>query len=493
MDEMKKSDSLIVVTKGTNKGASASAESLERRGGTKGNSIHGSTRQTQSWERVSQAVERVRIASKRGKEKMNCLLPHVHYDSLYVAYFDLKKKASAGVDHMTWDEYGRNLKENLEDLVNRIHTGAYRAMPVLRVEIPKPDGGTRYLGIPVLEDKIVQKAVGTLLNAVYEEKFLGLSYGFRPERSAHDALDALAYGIERKKISYIIDADIRSYFDSVERELLVEFLEHEIGDKRLIRLIRKWLNCGVMDQGLFTDSGFGTPQGAVISPLLSNVYLHYVLDLWANNWRNDHAKGDMILIRYADDFVAGFQHKAEADKFLSDLKDRFQKFSLEIHPGKTRLIEFGRFAASNRIQRGQGRPETFDFLGFTHFCTITRKGRFRIGRKPISKRVSRKLQALREQLKKLVYKMDQADIARWLGRVLKGWSNYFAVPGTIEQLLKFRRALRNIWMKYIRRRSQRGSRFSWERLERFINIFWPRTRIVHPWPTARFAMRHNLK
>ncbi len=354
--------------------------------------------------------------------------------------------------------------------------------------------GHKTLGCPGLEDKIVQKAVvDSILSPIYEEHFLGYSYGFRPGRGAHNALDALAYGIERRKISYILDADIKSYFDSVDRKTLIRFLKHLIGDERLIRLFEKWLKCGVLSQGVLEDTGRGTVQGSNISPIFANIYLHYVLDLWMQKWRKDHATGDMIFVRYADDFVVGFQYKGEAERFLNDLKRRLKEFSLEIHPGKTRLIEFGRFANANCRRRGLGHSETFDFLGFTHFCVRTRKGGFRIGRKPISKRVCRTLQHLKLSLRKRVYTRDLAECAKWLGLVIKGWLNYFAVPGSTVYLRKFICAIRSAWMKAIRRRSQRGRRFSWKRLDRMIRLFWPRISIRHPWPTDRFAMRYHLK
>ena len=490
---VKKSDSPIRAMKRANKEPSGSAESLEQRGETKGNSISQSIHRTQCRERVSQAAERVRLAAGRKDGQMTALLHHVSADALMVAYLNLKREASAGVDRITWREYGENLEENLKELHQRVHSNAYRASPVLRVEIPKSDGGTRPLGVTALEDKIVQKTVvDSILSHIYEEHFLGLSYGFRPGRGAHDALDALAYGIERKKVNWILDADIKSYFDSVDRKTLVLFLEHLIGDKRIIRLIQKWLKSGVMLKDTLTDTGRGTPQGSCISPMLSNIYLHYVLDLWFQKWRKDKAKGDVIMVRYADDFVVGFQHKSEAESFLKDLKFRFKKFSLELHPEKTRLVEFGQLAEVNRRQRGQGRPETFKFLGFTHFCTTTRTKSFRLGRKPISKRVSRTFQRLKEILRKRVYKGDLWECGKWLGKVVNGWLNYYAVPGSMKSLNKFVLGVKKIWMVCIRRRSQRAY-FTWERLQKMTEILWPRVTIRHPWPDRRAAERYNLR
>ena len=270
---------------------------------------------------------------------------------------------------MTWERYAEGLEDRLIDLHDRVHSGAYRATPVRRVKLPKPDGGVRPLGIASLEDKIVQRAVvDTILNPIFEEGFCEFSYGFRPGKSAHDALDFLAWGIERRKINYIVDADIRAFFDTVDRDWLVTFLEHRIADKRVIRLIIKWLNAGVLGDGVLSDTLKGTPQGAVISPILANIYLHYVLDLWTEKrWEPQEARGETLIVRYADDFVAGFQYRGDATRFLRDLGDRLRKFGLSLHPDKTRLVEFGRFAEERRRRRGEGRPETFDFLGFTHY------------------------------------------------------------------------------------------------------------------------------
>ena len=323
---------------------------------------------------MEQATQRVRSAARRVKEPLTALLHHVSEEALYVAFMELRRTAAVGVDRRTWHDYEEKLGENLQLLYGKIHRGAYRGLPIRRVNIPKPDGGTRPLGVMALEDKIVQKAmVDRVLTPIYEELFLGFSYGFRPGKGAHRALDALAYGIRHRKINWILEADIVSYFDSVDRRKLIEFLEKRIGDKRVIRLIHRWFKAGVIEDGAWTDSGEGTVQGAIISPILSNIYLHYVLDMWFQQWRKK-ATGDVILARYADDYVVGFQHKEEAESFLRDLKERFQEFSLELHPDKTRLLEFGRLAAATRSRRNQGRPETFDFLGFTHFCAKTRKG-----------------------------------------------------------------------------------------------------------------------
>ena len=300
-------------------------------------------------------------------------------------------KAAPGVDGVTWEAYGQDLEANLQDLHQRLHSGRYRASPSRRAYIPKADGRLRPLGIAALEDKIVQRAVVEVLNAVYEVDFLGFSYGFRPGRSPHDALDALAAGIYKKKVNWVLDADIRDFFTSLDQGWLAKFLGHRIADKRVLRLIGKWLSAGVIENGNWSQTVEGSPQGASVSPLLANVYLHYVSTSGSEWWRRRHARGDVIIVRFADDFIAGFEHQGDAKQFLQDLRERFAKFSLELHPDKTRLIEFGRFAAERRAARGLGKPETFDFLGFTHICGKTRDGRFWLRRITVSKRMRAKL------------------------------------------------------------------------------------------------------
>ncbi len=372
-----KSDSAIVATKLPNKAGKPAAEAVERKAGTKGNTGQQSTRRTQIRESVSQALDRVRKAARqRKKEKFTALLHHISVETLEVAFYALKRKAAPGVDGVTWQEYEADLERRLIDLHGRIHRGAYRPQPSRRTYIPKADGRQRPLAIAALEDKIVQGATVLVLNAIYEEDFLGFSYGFRPGRGAHDALDALAVGIAKRKVNYILDADIRSFFDSVSQEWLVRFVEHRIGDKRIIRLIRKWLQAGILEDGTVTVSDRGTGQGSVTSPLLANIYLHYVFDLWAERWRRREATGDMIIVRYADDLVLGFQHENDARRFLDAMRARFEEFALQLHPDKTRLIEFGRFAAAGREKRGLGKPETFNFLGFTFICGRSRRGTF---------------------------------------------------------------------------------------------------------------------
>jgi RNA-directed DNA polymerase len=361
-----KSDFAIVAVKPANKAEQSATESVEPRAETEGNADQQSTYRAQSRVSVSQALERIRrVAKVRKKEKFTSLLHHINIDLLDEAFSELKQDAAPGIDGLTWRDYEQNLERNLEDLHARVHRGAYRALPSRRTYIPRPDGRQRPLAIAALEDKIVQRATAAVLNAIYEEDFLGFSHGFRPGRSTHDALDALDVGINSTKVNWILDADIRSFFDEISQEWLVRFLEHRIGDRRIIRLIQKWLKVGVLEDGIVTVSDRGTGQGSVISPLLANIYLHYVLDLWAERWRRREATGDMIIVRYADDFIVGFQHKVDAQRFLDEMRRRLREFALSLHPEKTRLIEFGRFAARDRKERGLGKPETFNFLGFS--------------------------------------------------------------------------------------------------------------------------------
>ena len=490
MHDAQQSDAAIVAMKAANKGARAPAEPLERRAAAEGNPQRTGTVRTQSRGAVSPGAERIRqFVKEKPGERLTALLHRITPEALGEAYHALKRDAAPGVDGMTWREYGDGLDERLLDLHGRVHRGAYRATPVRRVEIPKPDGGVRPLGIASLEDKIVQRAVvEQILNPIYESGFYGFSYGFRPGRSAHDALDALAYAVERRKVSWIVEVDIRQYFDSIDREQLMQLLEMRIGDQRVLRLIRKWLNAGVIDAGLEVDVVRGTPQGAVISPLLANVYLHHVLDRWfAREWRPREVRGEAYLVRYADDFVLGFEHRSDAERFMEAMRERFASFGLEVHPEKTRLLEFGRFAAANRAKRGEGRPETFDFLGFTHYCRTQRNGRFGLGRKPVAKRMRRTLQAIKAELRKRMHANPKVT-GRWLGRVLRGWLGYYAVPTSAPSLSRFVWFLRRLWLRVLRRRSQRDY-FTWERLNALCRELWPRVTILHPWPSERFAVR----
>ena len=447
-------------------------------------------RRAQNRESVTQAADRIRqFVQREPRERLTALLHHVTVDALRWAYFELKKDAAPGADGMTWRMYGEGLEGRLADLHDRVHSGAYRATPSRRVNIPKPDGGTRPLGVAAIEDKIVQKVVAEIiLTPIYEAEFLGFSYGFRPGRGAHNALDALAVGLEKRKINWVVDCDLRAFFDTVSRDWLVRFLEDRIGDRRVIRLIRKWLGAGVMESGEWKDDLQGTPQGSGISPILANVYLHYVLDLWfQKKWRSRETSGDTIIVRYADDFVVGFQHKRDAERFLDAVGKRFGSFELALHSDKTRLVEFGRFAHGNRQRRGEGRPETFDFLGFTHYCTKDRnRGYFQLGRKPMAKRTTRTLKRIREVLRRQMH-ANVEDMARWLGKVLGGWLNYYAVPTSYQYLHRFVRRLKQLWLKVLRRRSQKD-RFTMVGINRLTEKYWPKLEIRHPWPDQRFAV-----
>ena len=494
-----KSDSAIVAVKPTNKAERSAAEQsaaeptaaepVERRAETKGNAGQQSTHRAQSRASVSQALERIRrVAKERKKEKFTSLFHHISIDLLDEAFFELKENAAPGVDGLTWKDYEQDLERNLEDLHARVHRGAYRALPSRRTYIPKPDGRQRPLAIAALEDKIVQRAAAAVLNAIYEEDFLGFSYGFRPGRGTHDALDALCVGIVSKKVSYILDADIRSFFDEISREWLVRFLEHRIGDRRIIRLIQKWLKVGVLEDGIVTVSGRGTGQGSVISPLLANIYLHYALDLWAERWRRREATGDMIIVRYADDFIVGFQHEADGRRFLDEMRKRLQEFALSLHPEKTRLIEFGRFAARDRKERGLGKPETFNFLGFTFICGKSRRGKFLLKRKTRRDRMRAKLRMVKEDMRRRMHQPIPQQ-GKWLGHVVRGYFNYHAVPTNLRALVAFRAEIAKRWLRVLTRRSERSD-LTWARMNRLIDDWLPQPRILHPWPSQRFAVTY---
>ena len=485
MDEGGKSDSPVVPAKPPNKAASAAAEVVEGRGLAEGNTVSSTRPGRSAGQGVPSGLDRVREVARRDRgARFTALLHHVDFARLWAAYWAMNPKAAAGVDEVTWAVYGRDLEGNLRDLLARVHGGAYRASPSRRVYIPKADGRLRPLGIATLEDKILQRAVVEVLNAVYEEDFVGFSYGFRPGRSPHHALDALAVGIDRKKVKWVLDADIRDFFGSLDHDWLEKFLEHRIADRRVLRLIRKWVNAGVIEEGNWSQTAVGAPQGASVSPLLANVYLHYVFDRWVRQWRRRHARGDMVVVRFADDFVAGFEHLGVAKQFLHDLRQRFAKFGLELHPDKTRLIEFGRFAARNRRARGVGKPETFDFLGFTHICGKSRKGRFLLKRITVSKRMRVKLHAVRDQLHRRRH-LPIPEQGRWLASVVRGHVAYYAVPGNYRAVARFRTEVTRHWLQALRRRSQRH-RLNWRRMNRLAQRWLPPARIVHPWPTERF-------
>jgi len=438
---------------------------------------------------VNQALSRVRQAARqRKKEQFTGLLHHINVDTLRTAFYALKRKAAPGVDGVTWQDYEMQLEPRLADLHGRVHQGAYHPQPSRRTYIPKADGRQRPLAVAALEDKIVQGACVMVLNAIYEEDFLGFSYGFRPGRGPHDASDALAVAITSRKVSYILDADVRDFFGSVSQEWLVRFLEHRVGDKRIIRLIGKWLKAGILEDGVVTVADRGTGQGSVISPLLANIYLHYVLDLWAERWRRREAKGDMIIVRYADDLVAGFEHVDDARRFLDAMHERFDAFALSLHPEKTRLIEFGRHAAARRARSGLGRPETFTFLGFTYICGRSRRGHFQLQRKTRRDRQRAKLQEIKEELRRRMHQPIPIQ-GSWLKQVVTGHFAYYAVPTNARALSAFRHYVTDLWRRTLRRRSQKDG-FTWDRMTKLAAGWLPEPRILHPWPEQRFAVRN---
>ncbi len=484
----RKSDRPVVPAKSSNNGGRPAAEAVEGRGLAKGNTGKQNAPRTQSrMESASNALGRVREAARRGKEvKFTALLHHITVERLRSAFDVLHRDAAAGVDGVSWSEYAESLLSNLEDLHSRVHRGSYRASATRRVYIEKSDGRFRPLGIATLEDKILQRAVVSVLDAIYEEDFLGYSYGFRRGRSQHDALDALFVGITKRKVNWVLDADIRGFFDALDHEWLVKFLEHRIGDRRILRLIQKWLRSGVMEDGKWHASTRGTPQGATISPLLGNVYLHYVLDLWVQQWRKRNALGDMIFVRYADDFIVGFERQEEAERFLEELNLRLRDFSLEIQPEKTRLLEFGRFAAYNRRARGLGRPETFEFLGFTHCCAQSSRGRFLLKRITSRHRIRRTLKAVGTAL--LGHRHSPLpEQGLWLGSVVRGFNAYYGVPGNSAALNAFRQEVIRHWMRALRRRSDKD-RTSWKRMWALVAHYLPKARVQHPWPDERLVV-----
>ena len=478
----------MVPEKPSNKTGRAVAEAVEGRGLAKGNTDEQNAPRTQSRTSAPSALDRVREAARKDtKAKFTALFHHVTVDRLREAYNALARKATAGVDGVTWQQYGNGLDDRLVDLHARLHRGAYRAKPSRRVYIPKADGRLRPLGIASLEDKVVQRAVVGVLNRIYETDFLGYSYGFRPGRSQHDALDALTTGIMWKNVNWVLDADIRGYFDAIDHEWLLKFVEHRIGDGRILRLIRKWLAAGVMEQGRWAPSEEGTPQGATVSPLLANIYLHYVLDLWVQQWRRRQAHGDVVIVRYADDFIVGFERHADAQQFLRDLRERLRKFSLELHADKTRLIEFGRYATERRERRGLGKAETFDFLGFTHSCAKLGTGKFAVKRTTMRKRMRTKLQAVNAELKRRRHLPIPVQ-GRWLGSVVRGHNAYYAVPTNVHAIEAFRAQVERHWLRSLRRRGQRD-RTTWKRMRVLGDRWLPAPRVLHPWPLERFDVR----
>jgi len=461
------------------------AEAVEERGLAKGNAASETRSGRSAGLSVSSDLDRVREAARRDKDaRFTALLHHVTVERLRPAYRAIRPAAAAGVDGVTWRDYGQDLEGNLADLHARVHRGAYRAKPSRRVYIPKPDGRLRPLGVASLEDKILQRAVVEVLNAIYESDFLGFSYGFRPGRGPHDALDALSVAITRRRVNWVLDADIRDFFSKLDHSWLEKFLEHRIGDKRVLRLIQKWLRAGVIEDGTWTACDEGTPQGASVSTLLANVYLHYVFDQWVHQWRGRNARGEMIVSRYADDFVVGFEHQDDAQRFLAGLRERLATFNLELAAEKTRLIEFGRLAALNRKARGLSKPETFDYLGFTHICTKTRHGRFKLKRVTSKKRLRAKLREVKTELMRRRHQ-PIPEQGQWLASVVRGHCAYYAVPDNSQAIRSFHFEAVRFWRKALRRRSQR-SRLPWERMQRLARRWLPNPRIQHPWPDARF-------
>jgi RNA-directed DNA polymerase len=484
------SDRAVVPMNQPNKEEQSSAEVGEGRARTKENIAQSSTSPTQSGERVSQGLHGVRqVAEERKQERFTALLHHLSVNLLRDSFYALKRQAAPGVDGVMWQEYETGLEDRLADLHGRVHRGAYRAQPSRRVYIPKADGRQRPLGIAALEDKIVQQAVVTILNQIYEVDFKGFSYGFRPGRSPHQALDALTVGIQTKRVNWILDADVRNFFDQMSHEWTIKFVEHRVADRRILRLIHKWMKAGVSEEGQWSETTVGTPQGSVASPLLANIYLHYVFDLWVEAWRKKVAHGDVIVVRYADDLVVGFESRTEAERFLEEFRARLAKFGLELHADKTRLIEFGRNAARDRKQRGEGKPETFTFLGFTHYCGKRRSnGSFIVWRETAKKRMVAKLHAIKAELVRRKHEPSTL-VGEWLKKVTLGYYQYHAVPGNLDRLRVFMHRLRRLWRAVLVRRSQRG-RVSWQRHNPLLDRWIPIPRVLHPYPSARFAAAH---
>ncbi len=490
MHVLEKSDCAVLPVNQPNKEGQPSAEAGEGRAQPKENIDQSRMPPTRSGKRMSQGLNGVRKAAKeRKQERFTSLLHHLNVDLLRDSFYALKRKASPGVDGVTWQEYETGLEDRIIDLHSRVHRRTYRAQPSKRVYIPKLDGRRRPIGIAAVEDKVLQQAVVTIFNQIYEVDFKGFSYGFRPGRSPHQALDALTVGIQRKKVNWILDADVMGFFDNLSHEWALKFIEHRVADRRILRLIRKWLKAGVSEDGQWSETNKGTPQGAVASPLIANVYLHYLFDLWADVWRRKVAKGDVIIVRYADDLVMGFQHRADAERFLREFKERLAKFGLELHPDKTRLIEFGRYAARDREQRGKGKPETFNFLGFTHYCGQRHKTKtFTVWRITAQKRMAAKLKDIKVELQRRMH--DRVvEVGAWLRKVVSGYYLYHAVPGNIDQLYLFKHRVHRLWRSVLIRRSQKA-RKKWAKYGPIFDRWISTPRILHPYPEARFCATH---
>jgi group II intron reverse transcriptase/maturase len=480
------SDGPILSEKPPNE-AQKAKEGVEKRGPAKRNPSQLNTDRTQCRQSVQTALARVRQAAEEDDEqKFTAIFHHVYnLDTLKLAFLDIRKDAASGIDEVTWHDYAQDLERKLVDLSLRLKRGAYRAKPVQRVFIPKADGGQRPIGITALEDKIVQRAMVMVLNAIYEGDFLGFSYGFRPGRSQHQALDALAVGLTRKRINWVLDADIQGFFNSMSHDWIVRFLEHRIADRRVIRHVKKWLNAGVLENGEVKQVDEGCPQGGSVCPLLANIYLHYALDLWTHVWRGRKAQGHVVIVRWADDFIVGFEYYTDAVTFMAELKRRLQKFGLELHPDKTRLLEFGRVAERDRKNRGEGKPETFTFLGFTHCCEKTRAGKFTVKRQTAKKKMRAKLQAIKLELKRRLHR-PTPEVGKWLKSILCGHYRYYAVPLNCQALAAFRKAVIRLWKRMIARRSQKA-KCPWIRIWRLADRWLPFPRILHPYPSQRFA------
>jgi RNA-directed DNA polymerase len=496
MNGRRKSDRPVVATKPANKAGELAtaanapvAEGVEQRGLAEGKTPRQNTNRAQDRDIVQSALGRIRQAAVKDKKaRFTSLMHHIYNLSmLREAYYALKRNAAPGVDGATWRQYGENLESNLQGLSGRLRRGAYRAKAVLRRFIAKDDGRLRPLGVTALEDKIVQRATVAVLNAIYETDFLGFSYGYRPGKGQHNALDALYTGLLTRKVNWVLDGDISAFFDGLDHQWLIKFIEHRIADRRVLRLIRKWLKAGVLEEGQWSCSEEGTPQGGSASPLLANIYLHYVFDLWVQHWRKTKAKGDVIVVRWADDFVVGFQHQAEAERFHKELAVRFASFKLKLHPEKTRLIEFGSFAANNRKRRGQGKPETFNFLGFTHSCGKKRSnGMFTVNRRTIVRRRRTKLSEMRKELRKRLHQ-PVPKVGQWLRSVVAGHNRYYGVPTNLQSLYSFRFNVGRLWYRSLRRRSQR-KRLNWERMRRLLHHWLPWPRVHHPYPLRRLGV-----
>ena len=466
---------------------------MEGRRLAKGNTIQSNTHRTQGRDKaVSTGLDRIRCAAKRDKNlKFTALMHHVSINRLRDAFEKIKKNAAPGIDGETWATYEKKLEENLKRLYQKTQSGGYQPKPSRRVYIPKADGRLRPLGVASVEDKILQRAVTEVLNAIYEADFLGFSYGYRPKRNPHQALDALAVGIRWKKINWVLDADISGFYDNISHEWMMKFISHRIADNRMLRLINKWLKAGVMEDGKWSTSEFSTPQGASISPLLSNIYLHYAFDQWVHQWREKSAKGDVIVTRWADDFVIGLQYKGEAEQISKALSERLNKFSLSLHPDKTQLIRFGRFAKRDaKLIDGQSKPKTFNFLGMTHICGQTKDGKYRIHRKTIRKRLTEKLKTVKAELTKRMHAPIKEQ-GEWIKTVVRGYFNYHAIPGNMHALETFKTQITRMWYRLLRRRSQK-SKLNWEKMNILVQKWIPKPKILHPWPEERLQ-RHLPK